>query len=361
MPSNVSFMHRALALAERGLGLVSPNPLVGCVLVKGEKIIAEGWHAVFGGPHAEVAALAQAGPKARGATAYVTLEPCCHWGKTPPCTDALIQAGVRRVVCAVRDPHPKVAGKGFAALRRAGIQVETGVLEKEARHQNRAFFKAQTTGLPYVVWKTAQTLDGKIASRTGASRWITNPEARKFAHTLRAHSDAILVGGNTIRTDNPLLTSHGQGVDPVKLILSPSLRLSPKSRVFKEGTVMVLTQRRPPRPAEKALLSTGAQILKCFVKVDSRGLMDCFRQLRKIGFNQILLEGGGETSAVLLEAGLIDEVYHVIAPHYLGGRDAKTPLEGRGWAAPGKGPSLAVAESYPLGDNVVIHGFLRPL
>lgn len=357
MSSDLRFMNRALALAERGRGFVSPNPLVGCVLAKGGKTVGEGWHALFGGPHAEAAALAKAGPRAKGATAYVTLEPCSHWGKTPPCAEALIRAGVRRVVAAVQDPHRKVAGKGFAALRRAGLRVETGLLEVEACHQNRAFFKAHATGLPHVVWKTAQTLDGKIASRTGASRWITNPEARALAHRLRAQSDAILVGGNTIRRDNPLLTSHGLGPDPVKVVLSASLDLSPRARIFKEGTTIVLTRKTPSPARLKALESTGATILKFFVKFDKSEMIKCFRYLSKIGLQQVLVEGGGETAATLLSAGLMDEVYHVIAPFYLGGRDAKTPLEGLGWDHPAKGPRLARAESFQIGDNLVVHGF----
>jgi diaminohydroxyphosphoribosylaminopyrimidine deaminase/5-amino-6-(5-phosphoribosylamino)uracil reductase len=352
-------MRRALALAERGRGFVSPNPLVGCVLFKGGRVIAEGWHSIFGGLHAEADALQKAGPRAKGAAAYVTLEPCSHWGKTPPCADALIRAGVRRVFAAVQDPNAHVGGQGIQKLRKAGIRVDTGLLEKEVRFQNRAFFKAQTTGLPYVVWKTAQTLDGKIASRTGASRWISNPESLVLAHRLRAEADAILVGGNTIRTDDPLLTSHGLGVDPVKLVLSRSLDLSPKARIFKEGISCVLTGKNPPKARARSLESKGAKLLKVFVKFDGKELKECLNYLKKIGLHHIVLEGGCETSAAFMKAGLIDEVYHVIALHYLGGRDAKTPLEGRGWDRPGQGPSLAVAESYAVGDNVVIHGFFR--
>jgi diaminohydroxyphosphoribosylaminopyrimidine deaminase / 5-amino-6-(5-phosphoribosylamino)uracil reductase len=360
MPSDLQFMHRALALAERGRGFVSPNPLVGCILAKAGKTVAEGWHEVLGGPHAEAMALKKAGPRAKGTTAYVTLEPCSHWGKTPPCADALIRSGVRRVVAAVRDPHRKVSGRGFAALRKAGLRVDTGLLEKEARHQNRAFFKANTTGLPYVIWKSGQTLDGKIASHTGASRWITGPEARSLAHRLRAESDAILVGGNTARRDNPVLTAHGHGPDPVKLILSASLDLSPRLRLFKEGTTLILTRKNPPAARVKALKSAGALILKFFVKFDKIELINCFRYLSEIGLQQILLEGGGETSAALLGAGLVDEVYHAISLQYLGGRNAKTSLEGTGWATPGKGPRLSAAESFQVGEDLVVHGFTSP-
>jgi diaminohydroxyphosphoribosylaminopyrimidine deaminase/5-amino-6-(5-phosphoribosylamino)uracil reductase len=358
MPSDVDLMRRALALAERGRGFVSPNPMVGCVLVKGGKIVGRGYHAVFGGPHAEAEALRVAGARARGATAFITLEPCSHWGKTPPCADALIRAGVKRVVAAVQDPHPRVSGTGFAKLRRAGVRVQVGLLEKEARFLNRSFFKAHITGTPFVVWKTAQTLDGKIASRTGASRWITNPQARDLAHRLRGESDAILVGGETIRRDNPSLTSHGRGVDPVKLVLSRSLNLSPRANVFKKGETLVLTGRNASPARVKKLESAGALMLKLFVKFDKRDFIRCLKYLKKLAINQMLLEGGGETAAAMLGAGLVDEVYHVIAPSYLGGRDAKTALEGRGWGHPGAGPALSIAESFPLGDNLVVHGFL---
>jgi diaminohydroxyphosphoribosylaminopyrimidine deaminase / 5-amino-6-(5-phosphoribosylamino)uracil reductase len=359
MPSDLQFMSRALALAERGLGFVSPNPLVGCVLAKGGKVVGEGFHAAFGGPHAEAAALAQAGPRAKGATAYVTLEPCAHWGKTAPCADALIRAGVKKVVAALGDPHRRVAGRGFQKLRRAGLRVEKGLMAREAAHQNRAFLKAHTAGLPYVVWKTAQTLDGKIASRTGASKWITNPQARALAHRLRAQSDAVLVGGNTVRRDNPVLTTHGQGPDPVKLILSASLDLSPRARVFQQGTTWLLTARNASPARARRLEAAGASILKFFVKFDTREFVECFKKLSKIGLQQIFVEGGGETAATLLSAALMDEVYHVIAPRYLGGRAAVTPLEGEGWPTPDQGPQLSRAESYPLGDNVVIHGFFN--
>jgi diaminohydroxyphosphoribosylaminopyrimidine deaminase/5-amino-6-(5-phosphoribosylamino)uracil reductase len=356
--SDLELMTRALLSAERGKTHAHPNPMVGCVIAKQGRVVAEGWHESYGGDHAEIVALKKAGARAKGADVFVTLEPCAHWGKTPPCADALVKAGVRRVVAAVRDPHAKVAGQGFARLRRAGIRVQTGLLEKESRFLNRAFFKAHTTGLPYVVWKTAQTLDGKIASRTGASRWISNPQARRFAHQLRAESDAVLVGGNTVRRDNPLLTAHGAGPNPTRLILSRTLDLPVKGRIFgPEAPTFVLTVRNPPKARAEALKKQGAQILTCFVKKDFSVLRDCFKLLKKFGLNQILLEGGGDVSASLLAAGLLDEVYHVIAPKYLGGRQATTPLEGEGWPTPDKGPHLSLAESYGLGDNVVIHGF----
>lgn len=358
MPSDLHYMQRALALAERGRGFVSPNPLVGCVLVKGGRVIAEGFHAHFGGPHAEAAVLAKAGDRAKGATAYVTLEPCAHFGKTGPCADALVAAGVRRVVAAMKDPHKRVSGRGFAKLKKAGIRVEVGLGEKEARYQNRAFVKAHTTPLPYVVWKTAQTLDGKIASRTGVSKWITNPQARALAHDLRMQADAILVGGNTLRRDDPALNTHGKGPDPVKFILSASLDLPPASRLFREGITWVLTRKNPSPARVRLLEKAGARILKFFVKFDNREFSECLRYIRKIGVNHLFIEGGGETAAAFLQAGMIDEVYHVIAPRYLGGKDATTSLEGRGWATPDAAPQLIRAESFPLGDNLVVHGFL---
>jgi diaminohydroxyphosphoribosylaminopyrimidine deaminase/5-amino-6-(5-phosphoribosylamino)uracil reductase len=359
MHSDMTLMRRALALAELGRGSVSPNPMVGCVLAKNGRIIAEGHHAVFGGPHAEAVALAKAGGRARGATAYVTLEPCSHWGKTPPCAESLVKAGVSKVFVAVKDPHKKVSGKGISLLRRAGVQVELGLLKDESHFLNRAFFKVHTTGLPYVVWKTAQTLDGKIVSHSGVSKWITNTQARALGHQLRAESDAVLVGGETLRRDNPLLTSHGRGSDPIKLILSASLNLPLGSKAFKEGECIVLTKKNAPERRVRALEARGVKILKQFVKFSREEFVDCFRVLSKIGVIQLLIEGGGETSDSILSAGLMDEVYHVMAFSYLGGRDAKTCLEGTGWGRPDQGPRLSNVDLRFLGDNLLVHGFLK--
>ncbi|HNA60845.1 MAG TPA: bifunctional diaminohydroxyphosphoribosylaminopyrimidine deaminase/5-amino-6-(5-phosphoribosylamino)uracil reductase RibD, partial [Elusimicrobiota bacterium] len=250
-------MIRALNLAERGRLNAHPNPLVGCVVARGPRVLAEGWHDRFGGDHAEVAALRRAGSRARGATLYVTLEPCSRWGKTPPCTDAVKAAGVRRVVIGARDPS--LRGGGVAVLKRAGLRVDSGLHQREVLRQNAAFFKKVKTGLPYVVVKMAQTLDGKTASRAGASRWITGVRARSLGHRLRAQSDAVMVGGETVRRDNPGLTSHGRGPDPLRVVLSSSLQFSPRAAVFAQGApTWVLTGDSSPAARKKSLERRGA-------------------------------------------------------------------------------------------------------
>ncbi|MBI4055641.1 MAG: bifunctional diaminohydroxyphosphoribosylaminopyrimidine deaminase/5-amino-6-(5-phosphoribosylamino)uracil reductase RibD [Elusimicrobia bacterium] len=232
MPSDVEYLRRAMRLARKGVGKVSPNPLVGCVLVKGGRIVGEGYHPYFGGPHAEIGALEKAGPKAREAALYVNLEPCNCWGKTGPCTAAILQAGISRVVASMADPDPRVSGKGFQVLRQAGIQVRSGLLEAEARDLNRPYLIWTTQKRPYVILKSAATLDGKIAARNGKSRWISSKASRNYVHRLRSQVDAILVGTRTVLQDDPELTSHGQGKNPVRIILDAGGVLTPQQKVF---------------------------------------------------------------------------------------------------------------------------------
>lgn len=339
---------------------MSPNPLVGCVVVRAGRVVGEGSHARFGGPHAEAAALARAGRRARGATLYVNLEPCGHWGKTPPCAEAVVRAGIARVVAAGTDPHRLVGGRGLGFLRRQGVKVETGVLEDEAQHLNRAFLRAHGRGRPYVIWKTAQTLDGKIASRTGASRWITGPRARTFGHRLRAQSDAVLVGGNTVRRDNPTLSSHGQGPDPLRLVVSRSLDLPTRSRVFQgEIPTWVLTGPDAPSSRQKQLEKRGVKILKYSLKDRFINLMNSMNNLFKSNVVQILLEGGGNLSFQMAAAGLIDEVYAFLAPGFLGGSSAPTALEGLGWPHPAQGPRLRDVVLSRVGEDILVHGFVQ--
>lgn len=359
-PQDVLFMRRALVLAEKGQVGASPNPLVGCVISRGGRAVGEGWHARFGGPHAETVALARAGGRARGATVYLNLEPCSHWGKTPPCADALVRAGVRRVVFALRDPDKRVSGRGFSRLRRAGVQVATGLLEKEARFLNRAFIKFHTRGLPYVIWKTAQTLDGKIRSSRGVSKWITSPEARRLGHGLRASCDAILVGGETVRRDNPALTSHGQGPDPFRLVVSRSLDLDPQALIFNGvAPAVVITSGQAPRAAVKKLEKAGAFLFKFDLKKSSFDFSKVLQDIAKIGITRILLESGGSLAWSMLHQGLVDEAYCFVAPSFLGGQKALTSLEGEGWALPGQGARLRDIEILPAGRDFLIHGFLN--
>jgi diaminohydroxyphosphoribosylaminopyrimidine deaminase / 5-amino-6-(5-phosphoribosylamino)uracil reductase len=330
------WMDRALRQAERGIGRTSPNPMVGAVLVKDERVVGEGAHLRAGGPHAEAAALDTAGPAARGATCYVTLEPCAHVGRTPPCADALVRAGVTRAVVAVGDPYREVDGRGLARLHEAGVAVTVGVREREARAQNRAFFCAVTEGRPHVTLKAAMTLDGKIAAADGASRWITGGAARLEAHRLRFASDAILVGIGTVLADDPQLTVRHPELpakEPLRVVADSRLRMPPGARVLRSGdparTVVVCVSPAPARPAA-ALRAQGVRILELpgdAGRVDLRALLHALRLLDVI---TVLVEGGGELGGTLADAGLVDRVAFFVAPRLLGGREAPGPVGGRG-------------------------------
>ena len=279
-----NYMRRALELAERGRGLVEPNPLVGAVLVQDGQVVGEGWHQKFGQAHAEVNALAQAGPAARGATCYVTLEPCCHAGKTPPCTNALIRAGVRQVMAALEDPFPQVAGQGAALLRAAGIPVSLGLCAKEARRQNAPYLKLVTTGRPYVHAKWAMTLDGKIATRTGDSKWISNEASRHRAHELRGRMDAIVIGIGTALADDPLLTGRDPPGPrtPLRVVLDRQARLPSTSQLVQtvgEVPTLVVSSLGTPDPAP--LRAAGCQVLQ--VPLDAQGLLDLHPLLAHLG------------------------------------------------------------------------------
>jgi diaminohydroxyphosphoribosylaminopyrimidine deaminase/5-amino-6-(5-phosphoribosylamino)uracil reductase len=331
-----AFMARALALAARGLGLTSPNPAVGAVLVRDGAVIGEGFHERAGGPHAEVVALGRAGPAARGATLYVSLEPCAHHGRTPPCVDALIAAGVGRVVAACPDPNPRVDGRGLATLRAAGIEVAVGVGEAEARALNRAFFTAVTAGRPHVTLKSAMTLDGKIAAWDGVSRWITGEVARAEAHRLRFLADAILVGIGTILRDDPALTVRRADLppkEPWRVVADSRLRTPPAAGVVRAGDpsrTIVACRAPAPRRRAATLRERGVRVLELpgdGRRVDLRALLAALAELEVTG---VLAEGGGELGAALLDAGLVDRVAFFVAPRLLGGRTAPGPVGGVG-------------------------------
>jgi diaminohydroxyphosphoribosylaminopyrimidine deaminase/5-amino-6-(5-phosphoribosylamino)uracil reductase len=323
--ADYEYMARALQLAARGLYTTHPNPRVGCVLVRGSKIVGEGWHERAGESHAEIRALQQAGEGARGATAYVTLEPCCHHGRTPPCTDALIQAGVARMVVAMIDPNPRVAGQGLEQLKRAGIRVETGVLESEAEKLNPGFIMRMQKQRPYVRCKLAMTLDGCTATATGESKWITSEAARADVQRLRAQSGAIMTGSGTVLADDPRLTVRPEvlGVDlpthPLRVVLDSRLRITPKARLFKEpGETWVFTTRQeqdlfgPLRQAGAKLVSLPAE----GGHVDLAAVLSYLATQREI--NEILVEAGPTLSGALLQARLIDQLVIYMAPILLG-------------------------------------------
>lgn len=333
-----AFMQRALALARRGQGRVEPNPMVGCVLTRAGRVVSEGYHQFFGGPHAEVNALSRSRGSVRGATAYVTLEPCCHVGKTPPCTDALIRAGVSRVVAAMIDPSDPVQGKGIRRLRAAGIRVDVGLLEPEAKALNSPYLKLTAQGRPHVILKWAQSLDGKIATRTGDSRWISGEASRKRVHRLRARVDAILVGVNTVRADNPRLNARRVPVKRVatRVVLDTQLRIPERCHLVdtaKKIPTLILTSRRS-RSARSAkvqrLAWRGVAVEACRTH---RGVIELASALTRLGdlqFTNVLVEGGSRVLTSFLDEGLADEAYVFVAPCLIGGAGAPSPWAGMG-------------------------------
>jgi len=321
MSTDTKYMKRALTLAKKGLGKTYPNPAVGCVIVKNGMIIGEGWHKRAGGHHAEIHALEMAGADALGADVYVTLEPCSHTGKTPPCSEALIRAGVKRVVAGMSDPNPQVNGGGLRALQQAGVETACGVLEDECRSINRAFIKFMTTGQPYVTYKCAMTLDGKIASVTGDSRWISCEASRRVVHRMRADSNAIMVGVDTIIADNPLLTvRHVRGNDPLRIIVDSRLRtpesVSVLSGKMASGTMIATTETNPKVHAR--YLKVGARLLVCNADNGKVDLNDLWQKLGDLGIHSILLEGGSHLAGEALRHGLIDECVFFYAPKVVG-------------------------------------------
>ena len=317
MPNNDSrWMQLALSLGARGLGRVWPNPAVGCVIVKDGRLLGRGWTQPSGRPHAETVALAQAG-NARGATAYVTLEPCAHQGETPPCATALIKAGISRVVCPLADPDPRVSGKGFAMLREAGIRVDTGLMEAEARAANAGFLLAKTRGRPFITLKIAASLDGRIATASGESRWITGPESRRYVHMLRATHDAVMIGQGTARADDPMLDIRGLGLEdanPVRLVLDSRLALDPQSRLARSaGDIPLWICHSDQSEATRLKLTVpGLEMLAAKPAQDGLDLQDLMQKLAARGLTRILVEGGSRLAASLIKFGLVDrlEVFH---------------------------------------------------
>ena len=327
--NDVHVMKRAIALARRGLGHTSPNPMVGCVIVKGGKVIAEDWHKFCGSAHAEVGALKKAGARARGATMYVTLEPCSHWGRTPPCVEAILKAGIRKVVVPMADPNPVNNGKSLRILRAKGIKVVTGVCEKEARALNSAFIKYITTGRPFVTAKTAQTLDGKIASGKGDSKWITAGATRAFARKKRDEFDAILVGINTVLADDPRLNAPSKRL--WKVVVDSKLRTPERARIFSgagRGQVIIAATEAAPKARVLRLQKRGARVIICPARKGQVDLKWLFKELAKIGIASILIEGGAAVIGSALKARLVDRLYEYIAPKIVGDERAKGAVEG---------------------------------
>jgi diaminohydroxyphosphoribosylaminopyrimidine deaminase/5-amino-6-(5-phosphoribosylamino)uracil reductase len=318
---DLKYMKRALALARKGIGRTAPNPAVGCVIVKDGAVVGEGWHRKAGTPHAEIHALEMAGAGARGADVYVTLEPCCHTGATPPCSEALIKSGVKRVVAGMHDPNPRVNGGGLAALKKAGIATSSGLLEEACRAINLPFCKHVTTGLPYVTYKCAMTLDGKIASSTGESRWISCEESRRYVHRMRSRCDAVMVGVDTVIADNPQLTvRHVRGRNPLRVIVDSHLR-TPESVTVLSGQLpsrtIIATTESDPR-VHLRYLNHGATVLVCQSREGRVSMEDLLQRLGGMGIQSILLEGGSRLAGTMLQQGLIDECVFFYAPKVIG-------------------------------------------
>ncbi len=329
MPNDFLYMQRAITLAKKGLGQTSPNPMVGCVIVKAGKVIAEGWHARYGGDHAEVAALKKAGMKARGATMYVTLEPCTHWGKTPPCLKAVLDAGIKRVVVAMKDPNLVNHGRSLQALGARGVHVVFGICEEEAKALNAAFTKFITKKLPFVVAKTAQTLDGKIATRTGDSKWITSDAERAFARKKRNEFDAILVGINTVLLDDPGLNAPSKKL--IKIILDSRLRLPENAKLLKgtlPGQVIVATTKKAPKAKAARLRKHGVDVLVCPERSGQVDMKWLFKALAKRKIACILIEGGAGVVGSAMRVGLVDKYHIYIAPKLIGDAQARSSVVG---------------------------------
>lgn len=374
------FMRKALARAAWGEGAVEPNPMVGCVIVRdlvdpdfpaglGTLSVGVGHHERYGGPHAEIEALRNAGEEARGSTMYVTLEPCCHFGKTPPCSQAVIAAGVKRVVIAMRDPNPVVAGKGVAELRAAGIVVEVGLLAEEAEQVLAPYLKLVRTGRPWVIAKWAMTLDGKIATRTGESKWISGPESRAIVQQLRGRVDAILIGSRTAKLDDPLLTARLEGgANPLRVatrvVLDSSASLAIDSqlvRTAREVPLLVAAAKGVASPARvDQLRSAGAEVVLLPGESATERLDQLLVELGNRRFTNVLCEGGGQLLGALFDIGQVNEVHAFVAPKILGGQQATGPVGGEGVFSPAAAVQLQIANGRMVGEDYYCHGRVKP-
>jgi diaminohydroxyphosphoribosylaminopyrimidine deaminase/5-amino-6-(5-phosphoribosylamino)uracil reductase len=361
----MDYMSRAVSLAKLALGQVSPNPAVGAVIVKNRKVIGQGYTQPPGGLHAEIVALKEAGAAARGATLYTTLEPCCHYGRTPPCTKAIVDSGIKEVHAAMIDPNPKVNGEGRAELEKAGISVEVGEHQDEACEIVQAYSKYITTKVPFVTAKFAMSLDGKIATRTGDSRWISSEESRRYVHYLRFTHDAIIVGVNTVLVDDPQLTarcsskggmSHKQ---PLRVVVDSEGKTPPSSKVFNEpGNVLMAVSDQINPARVKTFRWKGADVVQLPSK---RGLVDLKALMMELGKREItsvLVEGGGQLLGSVFDNKLVDKVIVFIAPIIIGGRQAKTPVAGRGVLNVADSLKLERVRSRPCNGDQIIYGYV---
>jgi diaminohydroxyphosphoribosylaminopyrimidine deaminase / 5-amino-6-(5-phosphoribosylamino)uracil reductase len=356
-------MRRALELAANGQGFVEPNPMVGCVIARGAEIIGEGWHGRFGGPHAEVEALRLAGARAAGATMYVTLEPCSHFGKTPPCTKAILSSGIKRVVIAMEDPFPQVAGAGAAEMQGSGVEVEFGVLELEARRLNAPYLKLLAAGRPWIIAKWAMSLDGKMATAGGESRWISNEKSRDVVHKLRGRMDAIIVGRETALKDDPLLTARPPGPrTALRVVLDTGATLSPDSQLVRsaaEAPVLVAVGKEAAAANCRRLCDAGCEVFECAGESHIDRLHSLLEELGRRRMTNVLVEGGGRVLGSLFEARQIDEVHVFIAPKLIGGTQARVPIAGEGIEQMSEALCIDVPEMEQIGDDMYVYGRVK--
>ncbi len=361
-----NFMRRALTLAAKGRGRTSPNPMVGAVIVKKRKIIGEGYHKRVGEPHAEILALQAAGKEAKDATLYVNLEPCFHQGLTPPCVNEVIKSGLKRVVIAMPDPNPKVNGQSVTALKKSGIQTDVGLLEKDALHLNEIFVKYITTGLPFIILKLALSMDGKIATKTGDSKWITTEVSRNYVHKLRDQVDAVCVGIGTILRDDSRLTTRikgRKGHDPVRVIVDSLLKVPLKAKIFIEKSTannIIVTTNNTFFNRKQEIERTGSVVIA--VGTCGRNKVDLFQMAQELGrrgLTSVMIEGGAEIAASALQEGIVDKLVFFISPKIVGGKTAPGPVGGSGIASITDAIKLHRLKTRHFGEDIMIEAYVK--
>jgi diaminohydroxyphosphoribosylaminopyrimidine deaminase/5-amino-6-(5-phosphoribosylamino)uracil reductase len=356
------WMKRALRLAEKGRGRTSPNPLVGAILVKNGKVVAEGYHAKAGEAHAEIIALQRAKERAKGATLYINLEPCTHYGKTPPCAPQVIKAGVKSVVIGMEDPNPLVRGKGIGTLKKAGLNVHAGILERECQRLNEAFCKYIVAKEPFVILKVAATLDGKISTREGDSKWISGEASRRFVHKLRDEVDGVLVGIGTVLRDDPLLTTRIKGGrDPYRIVLDSQLKIPEEAKVIGDfpARVVIATTESAPEDKMERLRKRGVRILPLESKEGKIDLKSCLSKLGEIGMMSLMVEGGNQVNGSFLDEGLIDKLLLFLSPKLIADPQAPGIFGGKGVSKLQEAIPLKEMKARRIGEDILLEGYLE--
>jgi len=356
------YMNLAMRLALKAKGKAYPNPMVGAVVVKNGKILGKGFHERAGLSHAEVMALDEAGENAKAATLYVTLEPCAHFGRTPPCVDRIIGSRIKEVIVGMIDPNPINNGKGIAILKQCGIKVQAGILEDKLRRMNEVFIKYITKRMPFITLKAAESLDGRIATRTGDSKWITSDKSREFAHCIRQDFDAIMVGVNTVLRDNPKLDAWFTKKQPIKIVVDSQLSTPQNASIFSQGASVIIVT-LPTKPGQETenrkILARKAKILEAEEKDGQINLRDMFKKLSRMGIGSILVEGGGTLNGSIFDEGLVDKVMFFISPEIIGGKEAISSVMGKGLSRVEKAVKLKEVKLRRIGEDFLIEGYIK--